>query len=191
MNCSDLISECTANGTLTLIEGEGRNERYQCRCSKIIKRNSVLGHLKSRYHIDNEGPEHLDGHPIPQREECLLCYRTQTDFYECVCLNKHCMRCHSSPIMRNCPMCRITFADKFENEAFSLADTIEKDIDNKSNDDEEFLMVCYRFWQLVVQNKDFIKRVDQRLQRLVCRTILSIEKLGFIVPKFITDYNQQ
>lgn len=93
------IETLISNGTIRQIDPN----TYECGCGKVIRKNSINGHLKTRVHM-----EYMSRTCEVVAEECGICYIEKKHFFSCpTCKNKHCSECH--PHMNKCPFCRSMF----------------------------------------------------------------------------------
>jgi len=80
--------------------------RYKCGCGSIIRKSSIYGHIRSKFHIRwTKSVESV------VEATCDICYDNRINFFTCpVCRNKHCTECHTR--IDKCPYCRTVFENR-------------------------------------------------------------------------------
>lgn len=104
MSLSQLIDSLREEGLLV----ETLSSMYKCKCSqRVIKRQSVRKHLKSKRHQSYTTSDTTKLSP------CDICYEEKMDFWKCPqCKNEHCLECRSNIENRKCPFCRYSSEPK-------------------------------------------------------------------------------
>lgn len=116
------IHDLLSTGVLDQLE----TNSFKCKCGKIIRKNSIPSHLKSKAHLN------YMNNVCDTPKECGICYLPKTHFFTCQrCKNQHCVECH--PHMTKCPFCRTEFTPRPRRqprmETVWLESEIDADID--------------------------------------------------------------
>lgn len=205
MSLGNIIRTSVESGILTLVSGtRPRDERYECKCGKVVKRYSVRSHLSSKYHVTKleELPRVQSQPSLPVGgnatdidvvivgeegvEECGVCYEEMWgETYACrTCRNKHCMTCHNHPSMSRCPFCRTEFdveteADLFLRSYRKLMEDVSVQLQRMEYArvlDVEAASTIYGLYHFLSHNKSMYREVVNLNTRV--KTIYDLKRLN-------------